>query len=328
MAWDGLALFDLDPDWAQGQRIAERLEHPLCPFEERTFEDGELKIRPLAGVRDKDVFVVQSLHGSPQRSVHDRLFRLLIFVGALKDCSARRVTVVAPYLAYARKDRRTKPRDPVTTRCMAMLFEAVGTDRVVTMDVHNLAAFENAFRCRTENLEASPLFVRHVAPLVGDEPVCVVSPDIGGVKRAERFHASLSRALGREVGMAFLDKTRSAGVVGGGTLVGEVVGHTVIVLDDLISSGTTMLRAGEACRRQGARRVFAMVTHGVFAPGAAHLLASPAFEGTVVTDTLAPFRLPEGAVSRRLTVLDTAPLFAEAIARLHAGGSISDLLAD
>ncbi|WP_431855352.1 ribose-phosphate diphosphokinase [Azospirillum sp.] len=328
MARDELALFDLDPDWAQGRRIAERLELPLCPFEERTFEDGELKIRPLVGVRDKDVFVVQSLHGSPHRSVHDRLFRLLIFVGALRDCSARRVTVVAPYLAYARKDRRTKPRDPVTTRIMAALFEAVGTDRVVTMDVHNLAAFENAFRCRTENLEARPLFVRHVAPLIGDELVCVVSPDIGGVKRAERFHASLSRALGREVGMAFLNKTRSAGVVGGGTLVGDVASRTVIVLDDLVSTGTTLLHAGEACRQQGARRVFALATHGVFAPGAAHLLAAPAFERIVVTDTLAPFRLPEDVLARRLDVLDIAPLLAEAIARLHAGGSISDLLAD
>lgn len=328
MTHQDLALFDLDPDWGHGHRIAAHLEIPVSPHEERGFEDGELKIRPLVGVRDKDVFVVQSLHGGPHRSVHDKLFRLLIFVGALKDSSARRVTVVAPYLAYARKDRRTKPRDPVTTRYLAALFEAVGTDRVVTMDVHNLAAFENAFRCRTENLEARRLFVDHVAPLLGAERVSVVSPDIGGVKRAERFHASLQRVLGRDVGLAFMEKTRSGGVVGGGTLVGDVSDHTVIVLDDLVSTGTTMLRAGQACRRQGARRIFAMATHGVFASGAPHLLAAPEFEKIVVTDTLKPFRLPVDVVSRRLTVLDTAPLFAEAIARMHAGGSLSELLAD
>ena len=143
-----------------------------------------MKVRPLVGVRDRDVFVVQSLLGDAHNSVHDKLWRLLLFIGALRDSSARRITVVAPYLAYGRKDRRTKPRDPVATRQLATLFEAAGTDRVVTIDVHNLAAFENAFRCRTENLLARPLFAEHVRSTVEGGAIVVVSPDVGGMKRA------------------------------------------------------------------------------------------------------------------------------------------------
>jgi ribose-phosphate pyrophosphokinase len=112
MALDDIALFDLDPEWGHGRRIADDLEIPVSPHEERGFEDGEFKVRPLMGVRNKDVYVVQSLQGDARRSVHDKLCRLLFFIGAVKDASAGRVTAVTPYLAYARKDRRTKPRDP------------------------------------------------------------------------------------------------------------------------------------------------------------------------------------------------------------------------
>lgn len=328
MEKDGIVLFDLDPDWGHGARIAEPLDVPVSPHEERIFEDGELKVRPLVGVRNKDVYVVQSLQGDAERSVHDKLCRLLFFVGAVKDASAARVTVVAPYLAYARKDRRTKPRDPVSIRYLAAMMEAVGVDRVVTMDVHNQAAFENAFRCRTEPLEARKLFVAHLVPLVGQGALAVVSPDVGGVKRAEHLRDSLEHALGRAVGLAFMEKTRSGGVVGGGTLVGDVKGRTVVILDDLISTGTTMMRAASACRAAGGGPVLAVATHGVFVGGAPTVVASPLFDGVVVTDTLPPFRLPEKLVSRRVTVLSTAPLFAEAIARIHGGGSVSDLLAD
>ncbi len=326
MTHDGMLLFDLDPHWRHGHRIATHLEIPISPHEERRFEDGEMKVRPLISVRDRDVFVVQSLLGDAHDSVHDKLWRLLLFTGALKDSSARRVTVVAPYLAYSRKDRRTKSRDPVATRQLAILFEAAGVDRVVTMDVHNQAAFENAFRCRTEHLLARPLFADHVKATAGNDLIALVSPDVGGMKRVEQLHEALEHSLARPVGLAFMEKTRSAGVVGGGQLVGTVAGCRVLILDDLIATGTTMLRAAEACRTAGALSVMALATHGVFAPGAVEMLQSPVFDSVVVTDTVPPWRL-EGDISvRRLTVLDTAPLFAEAIARMHAGGSLSDLL--
>ncbi|MBP2296769.1 ribose-phosphate diphosphokinase [Azospirillum rugosum] len=328
MEKDGLVLFDLDPAWGQGARIAEHLEVPLSPHEERSFEDGELKVRPLVGVRNKDVYVVQSLQGDAERSVHDKLCRLLFFAGAVKDASAARVTVVAPYLAYARKDRRTKPRDPVTLRYLASLMEAVGVDRVVTVDVHNQAAFENAFRCRTEHLEARKLFVAHLAPLIGERAVSIVSPDVGGVKRAERLRESLEHALGRAVGLAFMEKTRSGGVVRGETLVGDVRDRMVVIVDDLISTGTTMMRAASASRMAGCGPIHVAATHGVFVGGAPAVVASPLFDRVVVTDTLPPFRLPERLVAHHVTVLGTAPLLAEAIVRIHRGGSVSELLAD
>ena len=149
-----------------GESIGTALGSPLSAHEERDFEDGEHKTRPLENVRGCEVFVIQSLYSEPGLSVNDKLCRLLFFIGALKDASARSVTAVLPYLGYARKDRKTKARDPVTTRYMAQLLEAVGTDRVLTLDVHNLAAFQNAFRCPTDHLEAKNLFVEHFAARV------------------------------------------------------------------------------------------------------------------------------------------------------------------
>src|SRR5512135_3205205 len=144
MAPEPIHLFALNASRAFGERVAQRLGMPLSPHEERDFEDGEHKARPLASVRGADVFVIQSLYGEPGQGVNDKLCRLLFFIGALRDASAGRVTAVVPYLCYARKDRKTQARDPVTTRYVAALFEAVGTDRVLTLDVHNLAAFQNA----------------------------------------------------------------------------------------------------------------------------------------------------------------------------------------
>lgn len=176
-----------------GEKVCAVAGVSLSAHEEREFEDGEHKTRPLVNVRNRDVYVIQSLYGDQQQSVNDKLCRLLFFLGALRDASAGRVTAVVPYLCYARKDRKSKPRDPVTTRYVAALFEAVGTGRVVTLDVHNLAAFQNAFRIRTDHLEARGLFVDHFAPLVQSEEIVVVSPDAGGVKRAEDFRQALSR---------------------------------------------------------------------------------------------------------------------------------------
>src|SRR5919106_3683656 len=194
-----LVLFALDGSRDLGERIAGHLGIALADHEERAFEDGEHKARPLVNVRGRDVFVVHSLYSDPAQSANDKLCKLLFFIGALRDASAARVTAVVPYLAYARKDRKTQTRDPVTTRYVAMLFEAVGVDRVLSIDVHNLAAFQNAFRCPTEHLGARPLFVRHFADVLGDEPVAVLSPDVGGMKRAEAFRQTLVSALGRDL---------------------------------------------------------------------------------------------------------------------------------
>lgn len=326
MTTDDLRLFALDASRAFGTAVSAELALPLSAHEEREFEDGEHKARPLANVRNCDVFVIQSLYGEPAQSANDKLVRLLFFIGALKDAAARRVTAVVPYLAYARKDRKTKTRDPVTTRYVASLFEAVGTDCVVTLDVHNLAAFQNAFRCRTEHLEANALFVARLAPLLGNAEIAVVSPDAGGIKRAEQFRSRIARVAQRPVAAAFAEKYRSSGVVSGEALVGDVRGKVAIIVDDLISAGSTIARAADACRRHGATRVLAAASHGLFAGAANAVLAAAAVEQIVVTDSVPPFRVTDGGLKAKLVTVGTARLFADAIARIHSGGSVTELL--
>jgi ribose-phosphate pyrophosphokinase len=323
---DALVLFVLKSSRAFGGELSLQLGVEPSPHEEQEFEDGEHKARPLISVRGRNVFVLQALYADFQQSGNDKLCRLLFFIGALKDAAAARVTAVVPYLAYARKDRKTKPRDPITTRYVAALFEAVGTDAIVTLDVHNLAAFQNAFRCQTEHLEANTLFVEHFAPMLKESEVVIVSPDAGGIKRAERLRQLLSRVLGKPVGAAIAEKYRSLGVVTGDMVVGEVKGKSALIVDDLISTGTTIARTARACHALGATRVFAAATHGLFMEGAEAALSEPTLERIVVTDTVPPFRLKDGAVKAKLTVLASTPLFAKAIDRLHTCGSITDLL--
>ncbi len=321
-----MVLFALKASRDFGAKVAEQLQQPLGELEEREFEDGEHKVRPLISVRGADVFVIHSLYGEPGQSANDKLCRLAFFIGALRDAACASVTAVVPYLCYARKDRKTKSRDPVTTRYVAQVLEAVGADRVVTLDVHNLAAFQNAFRCRTEHLEAAGVFVKHLAPTLDSDPVVVLSPDLGGVKRADYFRERLERALNQSVDSAFMEKKRSAGVVSGEAFVGEVAGKTVLVVDDMIAGGTTIRRAVEACAARKAKRVLAVATHGLFMPGAENLFQQPLLERIIVTDSVPPFRLAPEVVGDRLVVLNTAPLFAEALSRIHGKGSLVALL--
>ena len=306
-----------------GRRVAAACGCDLAPMEEREFEGGEHKTRPLVSVRGEDVYVVQSLSGDAAATANDRLCRLLFFIAGLKDCGAARVTACVPFLAYGRKDRRTKERDPVTLRYVAQLFEAVGTDHLLALDAHNLAAFENAFRCPVDHLEAAPLMADHLAARVGDVPVSIVSPDIGGAKRAQRLQELLAARLDREVGFAIIDKRRSSGVVSGGDLVvGPVEGRHAVLVDDLIAAGTTLTRAVQACRKAGARSVEAFATHGVFLPEARQLLGPDGPDRLVVTDSILPTRLADEGGSGRLVVLAASALYGEAIRRLTQGGSV------
>ena len=320
-----LRFFALEASAPLGRAGAEALGVTLSALEERDFEDGEHKARPLVPVRGMHAYVIQSLHGGPAASANDKLCRLLFFIGALKDAGAARVTALVPYLCYARKDRRTKTNDPVTTRYVAALFEAVGTDSVVTLDVHNPAAFENAFRCPNVALTAAPLFVDYALAL-GEEKLCVISPDPGGTKRAELFREALEQASGRPVAKAFVDKHRSAGVVTGDLFVGDAAGTTAFIIDDLLSTGGTLLRAARAARAAGVRRVFALVTHGLFMAGSEAALSDPALDRVAVTDAVPPFRVTDARLREKLDFLPCAPLLAEAIRRLQQGSPMDDLL--
>jgi ribose-phosphate pyrophosphokinase len=303
-----------------GERVAASLNISLAQHEERDFEDGEHKSRPLENVRGKDVYVLQSLFADAGASVNDKLIRLLFFIGALKDASAARVTAVVPYLCYARKDRKTKSRDPVTTKYLAAMFESVGTDRIVTLDVHNLAAYQNSFRIPADHLEAKNLFVGRLAG--ADKDLVVASPDVGGVKRAEAFRLALQERTGSPVSSAFMEKHRSAGVVTGETLVGEVSNRTVIIVDDLIASGGTLRRAAQACRRQGARKIIGVASHGAFSADASVQLADADFDELFVTDSIiSQSNRPQG-----VQTIPIGGLFAQAIAAMHSGDSLVELL--
>lgn len=329
MSTEPVRLYALPESAALGNRVAAALELAPSSLDERRFPDGEHRLRAPDNVRNADVYVLQSLYADAQLSVNDKLCRLLFLIGALKDADARRVTALVPYLCYARKDRRTRPRDPVTSRYVAQLLEAVGTDRIVALDVHDLAAFENSVRRGSDHLTARGLLVDHFAETFGARKLCVVSPDVGGAKRAETFRAALSRRIGREVRGAFIEKQRYDDEIGGKPLVaGDVDGRIAIILDDMISTGGTLIRAARACRGHGARHVHAAVTHGLFAADAQALLADPTLEGIVVTDSIPQERVLAGPLGEKMTVLGIAPLLAGAIQRLHSGGSIAALLAE
>jgi len=311
-----------------GEHVARNLGVDVSPLEERSFEDGEHKIRPLVSVRGRDVYVLHSLHGGPLESVNDKLCKLLFLIGTLRDNGAARVTALVPYLAYSRKDRQTKTRDPITTQYVARLFEAAGVDCVVTLDVHNIVAFQNAFRSRSVHLDTRRLFAGELGKLVGSGPIAVISPDPGGVKRAQLFREMLEKTLSLPVGQAFVDKRRSAGTVSGELLVGDVAKATVVVIDDLIASGGTMVRAARTALQHGAKGVIACAAHGLFTGEAKSLLAAAPLQNIVVTDSVPAFRLDAEFAATHVKTVSAAPLFADCVKCLHSGSSISQLLGE
>ena len=319
-----LKLFAFEETSELAQAIAAQIGEPLAPLEDREFEDGEHKARPMTDVRGDDVYVVQSLHGGPRLSPNDKLCRLLFFMGALRTNGAARVTAILPYFAYARKDRQTKPRDPLTSRYVAQLIEAAGADRVVTMEAHNLAAIQNAFRCEVVALDTRAVLLERAADLAAEGPVTVASPDPGGVKRAQLFREALEQRLERPVGFALMEKRRSAGKVTGNLIAGDIDGARCLVVDDMIASGGTMARAARAFLETGATSVWALAAHGLFTSGAESALVDPAVAGWVITDTVPPFRLPEDAASR-VDIVSAAPLFGEVVRRLHENRQLTDL---
>lgn len=300
-----------------------------APLEERDFERGEFKLRPRVSVRDRDVTVIQTLAASDDRPSAERFVRLLFLLAGLRDAGAARLCAVVPYLSYARKDRRTQPRDPVNTRYVAQLLEAVGLDRLVALDVHNPAALDNAFRIPVDHLSLAPMFAAHFAQGAADEACAVASPDVGGIKRVQLFRAHLAGRLGREVELAFVGKQRVTGVLSGDTLVGDVEGRHVILLDDLCATGGTLERAAAAAHGAGAARVSVAVSHAPLEAGLERLLASPAIDRVVVSDSVGDALRQRGAAAAgKLTVLPCAALLGAALARRRDGRPLAPLLED
>lgn len=267
----------------------------LAPAELRSFEDGEFKVRPTLDPAGQHCVVVGLMHGDATVSPQDRVVRMLFLIATLKDHRAASIDLLVPYLPYARKDRRTQPFDPVSLRDLAQLLEAVGTGSVGTIEIHQPAAFDNAFRIPARSLPGHQLLAGAVVESLlahGSGPLVVASPDPGGIKRAQLWQGTLEARIGtvaREapIGFASVDKRRSLGVLSGATAVcGEVSGATVLVIDDLLVSGSTLARASEAMLGAGAKRVVAAVMHDLRTPEALGRLEAAGIERLITGDTL------------------------------------------
>jgi ribose-phosphate pyrophosphokinase len=308
-----MRLFGIGQTSGFAERLARQLGVALATHEERDFEDGEFKIRSLEAVNGVPVVVCQSLAADAKASSNDKLMRLLVFCGALRDAGAVSVTVLVPYLAYWRKDRRTQLRDPITTSYVSRVMEAVGIDAVVTIDPHGVATFENAFRCRKVHLEGGGAFAAHFADVAASSPrVVVLSPDAGGQARARAFAAQLGARLGRAVEYAFMEKQRSGGRVSGELFAGDVRDALVIVYDDLISTGGTIARAASAARARGAGVVHAAATHALLVGNAVALLNDAGLGSLTVMDTVEDVRERCAPLRCPWHVLDAAAVFAAA----------------
>ena len=343
-------LFGMEGSKKFSKKVAQFLDVPLSSHVEYYFSDKEPYIRSDVNVRGCDVYIICSLYTEPGESVGEKFTKLLFFVGSLVDASARRITVITPYLSYARQDRKTESRAPISIKYFAQCLEAMGVNRVLTMDVHNLSAFQNAFRIPTDNLESKnlladflcgvdsgeenngvPQLVEHSIPeplMEMNEPLVVLAPDSGGMGRAKRFRYALEKRLKmvNNIDVVYLDKERLSGKkVRGSKIIGNVKKKQVIILDDLISSGSTVSVAAQAVEKHGGTVWGVCSTHGLFVGKVNKHLKH--IKRVIVTDTIRPFRLASSKWKSRLFVIPTTRIFAQAIRRTHEeGGSISDLL--
>lgn len=308
-------LFHLDHDSDLGNNLAVRLGCGLGRYELRKFGDGEYKVRALDAVAGKSIYIIHSLSTDTSATVNDKLVILLLFIGALRDSGAVSITLMAPYLCYMRKDSRTRFQDPLSVRYVAQLFEAAGLDHLVAMDVHNVAALENAFRCRVSHISAQALLADYFTPLLQQVDVAVASPDVGGIKRAESFCNLIEARLGKPVFMAYMPKYRDQDQLTSGPITGDVAGKVVLILDDLIASGSTIAHAAEAYCAAGAKSIYVAATHGVFSEGAVSQLASPVITRVVTTNSVfSQFRW----VLSRCDTVDVSPLLASFIEHLES----------
>ena len=293
--------------------ICESLNIEMGRLEVLKFSDGELSIEINENVRGRDVFIVQST-SSPG---NDHLMELLITLDALRRASAARITAVIPYFGYARQDRKLKPRVPITAKLVANLIATAGAGRLLTMDLH-AGQIMGFFDIPVDNLNALPVLLPYIRDRYGKEDLTIVSPDAGGVERARHFAQRLDNAA-----LAVIDKRRSGpNQVAEMKVVGEVDGKTCILVDDMVDTGGTLVKAGETLLQSGAKKIISCAIHPVFSGNADQRLTASKFEEIVVTDTIT---IPRSFKCPKVTKLSVAPLLAEAIRRIHFEDSISSL---
>ncbi|MBW0094260.1 ribose-phosphate pyrophosphokinase, partial [Pseudonocardia sp. KRD-184] len=302
-----------NPVLAEG--IARQLGVDLGPITLKTFSNDEVYCRYEESIRGADVFLVQPMCANPAAGVNanDALLELLVMVDAAVGASAHRVIAVTPWYGYSRQDKKSAPREPISARMVARTLEAVGVDRVLTMDLH-AGQLQGFFGIPVDHMTALMMLADHFAGL--DDDLVVVAPDAGRVKLNKQFATRMG------AGLAILDKERPAQQVAEiNQVIGDVRGKTAIIVDDIIDTAGTLRAAGEAVARAGARRVFAAATHAVFSGRAYENLAASPFERIVVTDTI-PLR--PGAPPT-IDVVSCAPLLADSIRRIFTDDSVSEV---
>jgi ribose-phosphate pyrophosphokinase len=293
--------------------ISDYLKTPLTKALVRRFADMEIFVEIQENVRGADVFVVQST----SFPANDHLMELLIIIDALRRASARRITAVIPYFGYARQDRKPGPRAPISAKLVANLITRAGVDRVMTLDLH-AGQIQGFFDIPTDNLYASPLMVRDIKERFDLSKVMVVSPDVGGVARARGLAKRINAPL------AIIDKRRERpGESEVMNVIGEVSGHTCILIDDIIDSGGTLVNAAEALLTHGARDVYAYISHGVLSGGAVERIAKSHLKELVVTDSIQPTK--QLLATPNIRLLPIGNLIGEAIERTASEESVSSL---
>jgi ribose-phosphate pyrophosphokinase len=297
------------------EQVATELGIPLTPTSVYDFANGEIFVRFEESVRGCDAFVIQS-HSAP---INKQIMEQLIMIDALKRASAKRITVVAPFYAYARQDKKSRGREPITARLMADLFKAAGADRLMVVDLHT-SQIQGFFDGPVDHLFALPMLANYVGSKVDRSMLTIVSPDSGRVRVAERWSEILGGCP-----IAFIHKTRdplipNEAVVG--KVVGDVAGRTCVVIDDMIDTAGTITKAVDALFEGGAKDVIVAATHAVFSGPAVERLKDSRAVEVVVTDSLP---LTDDQKFDKLTVLSIAPLLARAIREVFEDGSVTSL---
>ncbi|MGI6361811.1 MAG: ribose-phosphate diphosphokinase [Bacillota bacterium] len=310
-----LKLFSANANMPLSKEIASYLGISLGKSQMTTFADGELFLEIGESVRGADIFIVQPTC----YPANDHMMELLVMIDAMRRASAQRITAVMPYYGYARQERKTKARDPITAKLVANLLAAAGADRVMSIDFH-AGAIEGFFDIPVDHLPGVPLLAEYYKTLP-TENLVVVSPDVGGANRARK----MANCLALDVDIAIIDKRRpAANQTKIMHVVGDIAGKDVVMVDDIVDTAGTLTQGAAVLKEMGAKNIYACCTHAVFTPPALERIEESAISQMVTTNTI-PINFERQGKCSKIKVLSVAPLIGEAIIRIHENLSISRL---
>ena len=295
------------------EEISKYIKKSLCQCSIKRFADMEIFVEILENVRGEDIFVIQSI----SYPANDNLMELLITIDALKRGSAKRITAVIPYFGYARQDRKTGPRTPITAKLVANLITNAGADRVLTLDLH-AGQIQGFFDIPTDNLYSSPIFIRDIKKKFKKEKITFISPDVGGITRAREIATQLKSEI------AIIDKRRGdPGKSEVMNIIGDIKNKTCIIIDDIVDTAGTLCNAAKSIKNKGAKSVSAYITHGVLSAEAVAKISKSPIKNLVITNSIELTQSVE--TSEKIQSLTIAPLLGEAIKRISLEKSVSVL---